>query len=96
MKKILFAMMLCQFTASDALTESQYREEYRKNFYQSCYRGMTSGADKVDRGTANKMCSCQANDIVNRLSVPELQKFDKNPFGYEDVLSKVIASCFFK
>jgi hypothetical protein len=96
MKNILLVLMLLQVPASNALTETQYREEFRKNFYQSCYRGMTSGADKVDRATANKMCSCQANDIVSRLSVPELQKFDKNPLGSEDIIAKVISSCFLK
>jgi hypothetical protein len=93
MKKTLIFIGLINAFSSYALSDTDYKIEFQKNYFQSCHKEMTTGADKVDTKTANKMCGCLSNKIVTALSVQDLKRYEKNPYSYNDVLSKAVSQC---
>jgi hypothetical protein len=74
-------------------SDSDYKNEFRKNSYQSCFKEMTTGSDKFETKLANKICSCLSDKTVSSLSVTELKKYDKNPSAYKDLIEKFVSQC---
>jgi hypothetical protein len=74
-------------------SESSYKAEFHKKHFQSCYREMTSGADKVDAKLANRICSCLAERTVSTLPFADLKKYDSNPLAYKDFIAATISKC---
>jgi hypothetical protein len=94
MKKFTFLFFFASFSLlCIADSDSDYKNEFRKNNYQSCFKEMTSGSDKVEPKLANKICSCLADKTVSSLSVIELKRYDKNPLAYKDLIAKFVSQC---
>ena len=94
MKKTLLLTSLFLYSViCTADADGDYKNEFRKNYYQSCNKEMTSGSDKVESKLAIKICSCMADKTVRSLSVPELKKYDKNPSAYENLVTKLFSQC---
>ena len=94
MKKLTLLILLSVNSFSCfADSDSDYKNEFRKNNYQSCYKEMTSGSDKVEPKLANKICSFLADKTVSSLSVIELKRYDKNPLAYKDLIAKFVSQC---
>ncbi len=73
--------------------DSNYKAEFQKNYFQTCYRDMTTGADKVEQKLSHKICSCLAEKTVSALPVSELRKYNKDPMAYKDFIASTLAKC---
>ena len=94
MKKLTLLILLSVNSFSCfADSDSDYKNEFRKNNYQSCFKEMTTGSDKVEPKLASKTCSCLSDKTVSSLSVTELKKYDKNPLAYKDLIVKFVSQC---
>ena len=93
MSKIIILSFLIFSMQAKALNDAEYKAEFRKNYYVSCYKEMTTGDDKVEPKFSSNYCACMADKFVTSLTISELKKLDKNPFAFKDLMASYSAKC---
>lgn len=67
--------------------------KFKNNYFLSCSKEMSSGADAFPEDLSMSICSCSAASIVSAFSAKQLQSIEKDIAANYQLLSPYVKSC---
>ena len=89
----IFFLLGSLLITSNSLAESNYINQYKKNFFLICSKDMSSGEDAFPYGLGMAVCSCSASSIVSSYNETQLKAIEKDYASNYHLITPLVKSC---
>lgn len=90
-KYLLFFFFLISSLCAHA--GSDFKSQYKNNFFLSCTKEMSSGGDEMPLDLAASICSCTATSLVNANSVEKLKSIENDIAANYKIIQSYTERC---